>query len=281
MTHQPSRELVIATLFLSFALTTTAADDFAIQMVANSDLPSGDGMAADVATVEELRSHAAVIFIDDFEQGELDNRWDEANNKNDSALSWQQWESVDSVAGRRSLKVTADLQQNQGGGLTKWFESHPRLFIRFYTRFDPQCDYVHHFCTLRANRGLKGGDRWSGFGGAGLRPVGDERFSTALEPWGDWGRIAAPGAWNFYSYWHTMSASPDGKFWGNSFRPDSQPAIKKGVWICAEFMLRHNTPGENDGEQAFWIDGQLIGHWRGFNWRTSENLWANAFTLES
>lgn len=164
--------------------------------------------------------------------------------------------------------------------------------MRFYVRFDPGCDYVHHFVTLRANKGLHGSDKWSGFGGAGERPVGDERFSTALEPWGNWARWPAPGKWNFYSYWHEMKVSPDGKYWGNSFSPEPQPSsaksgteggpvIQKDRWICAEFMLKHNTPSQSDGEQAFWIDGHLLGHWTGINWRKSGSLQANALTLES
>jgi hypothetical protein len=140
------------------------------------------------------------------------------------------------------MKVEARLGENQGDGLTKWFEPTDRVFVRFYGRFDPGCDYVHHFVTLRANKGLHGGDKWSGFGGAGLCPAGDERFSTALEPWGNWARWAAPGKWNFYSYWHEMKVSPDGKYWGNSFLPESQELIPKDRWICAEFMLRRKTP---------------------------------------
>jgi hypothetical protein len=35
--------------------------------------------------------------------------------------------------------------------------------------------------------------------------------------------------------------------------------------ICAEFMLKHNTPGQSDGEQAFWIGGRLLGHRTGIN----------------
>ena len=46
-------------------------------------------------------------------------------------------------------------------------------------------------------------------------------------------------------------------------------------------MLKHNTPGKRDGEQAFWIDGKLRGHWTGISWRTSPTLWANALTVES
>jgi len=140
---------------------------------------------------------------------------------------------------------------------------------------------VHHFCTLRANKSLQGGDRWSGFGGAGELPDGQERFSTAIEPWGNWGRWKPPGRWNFYSYWHTMKPSPDGKYWGNGFRPETQPNIQRDKWICVEMMIKHNTPGKEDGEQAYWIDGELRGHWRGINWRTSPTLFANAFTLES
>ena len=90
------------------------------------------------------------------------------------------------------------------------------------------------------------------------------------------GTFASPRDYNLI-----VNAAADGKYWGNGFRPDSQPNIQRGVWICVEFMLKHNRPGESDGEQAYWIDGELRGHWRGLNWRTSPDLWANAFTLES
>ncbi len=78
-----------------------------------------------------------------------------------------------------------------------------------------------------------------------------------------------------------MKPAPDGKYWGNSFIELDTPVIKRDEWICVEFMLKHNTPGQPDGEQAFWIDGQLIGHWKGINWRQSDKLNANALTLES
>ena len=64
-------------------------------------------------------------------------------------------------------------------------------------------------------------------------------------------------------------------------RPKTQPDIKRNQWICAEFMLKENTPGKPDGEQAFWIDGELRGHWKGVNWRKSKTLHANALTLEA
>lgn len=259
---------------------TSAADPISVP-VSQSPLPRGDGLAAGIADTKALSEHPAVIFADDFESGRLGERWDEVRNPNMNVLSLVQMNRDAAPVGSRSLKVTAHLGKDTGGGLTKWFPSSETVFVRFYTQFAEDSDYIHHFVTLRGNRGLTGGDRWSGFGGAGDRPDGDRRFSTALEPWGNWGNWPAPGRWNFYSYWHEMKASPDGRYWGNGFRPEQQSDIPKNRWICCEFMLRHNTPGDADGEQAYWINGELRGHWKGFQWRTDEVVQANALTLES
>ena len=250
-------------------------------LAADGLLPQGNGMAAAFVGDQGISSHPAVIFADNFETGDFQERWDSCRNTDGKVLTLVDDSAADPAIGLQSLKVCATLGHDTGGGMTKWFNSADAVFIRFYTKFDPTCDYVHHFCTLRANKSLQGKDKWSGFGGAGLKPEGDVRFSTALEPWGNWGRWPAPGRWNFYSYWHEMDRSGDGHCWGNGFRPQALADIPKGTWICAEFMLTHNTPGQADGEQAFWIDGILRGHWKGITWRTSATLWANAFTLES
>jgi len=245
----------------------------------SKELPEGPGLAAAFMADVGIGQQEGVVFADDFESGELGAGWDEIGNRGGRVLRFADPGSAE--CGRRCLRVEAHLGQDTGGGLTKWFEPSATEFIRFYTRFDAQCGYVHHFVTLRGNKGLRGGDKWSGFGGAGEKPQGDERFSTAIEPWGAWGSNPPPGKWNFYSYWHEMSVSRDGKFWGNSFPVPSAPGIPKDKWISVELMLRHNTPGHSDGEQAFWIDGRLLGHWKGINWRKTAGLQANALTLES
>lgn len=280
-TNLMSGKLVVLSLLVLATGLHAAEEDIHRNRVDQSTLSQGQGLASAFVADQGIAQHADVIFADDFEDEVLGANWDSGRNDGEKVLELVAMSDSDAPVGQRSLRVTATLGENTGGGLTKWFASHPTIFIRFYTRFDPECDYVHHFCTLRANKSLQGRDKWSGFGGAGECPQGDTRFSTALEPWGNWGRWPAPGRWNFYSYWHTMAKSRDGKYWGNAFRPEVQPDIVKDTWICAEFMLKHNTPGEDDGEQAYWIDGQLRGHWKGINWRTSPNLWANAFTLES
>jgi len=263
------------------SLAKAAGDpDAKANLAQTSDLPHGDGFAARYPGDSGLKTNEFVIFADDFEAGALGAGWDEVGNKKGKVLSFAVPQGAPEL-GKQCLRVEAHLGEDTGGGLTKWFEPADPVFIRFYTRFDPQCDYVHHFVTLRANKGLRGGDKWSGFGGAGLKPKGDERFSTAIEPWGNWARWSPPGRWNFYSYWHEMEISNDGKYWGNSFGVPTAPVIPKERWICVEFMLKHNTPGRADGEQAFWIDGKLLGHWKGINWRKTDTLKANALTLET
>ena len=251
-----------------------------INLVVKSDLPSGNGFAAAFPGDAGLSRNSDVIFADDFESGKLGAGWDETRNDKGKVLTLVA-PGAEARFGKQCLRVEAHLGTDTGGGLTKWFESADSVFIRFHTRFDADCDYVHHFVTLRANKSLHGGDKWSGFGGAGLKPEGSERFSTAIEPWGNWGRWPAPGRWNFYSYWHEMAPSKDGKYWGNSYSLPAAALIPRGRWICVEFMLKPNTPGQPDGEQAFWIDGALQGHWKGFNWRKTELLKANALTLEA
>lgn len=267
-------------ILLAFILAagSVSAAEFT-NVAAEKLLPEGAGLAAAFKADAKLQTHPDVIFADDFESGALGERWDETGNKGGKVLSFA--EPGLPNLGRRCMRVESHLGVDTGGGLTKWFEAADTVFVRFYTKFDPACDYVHHFVTLRANRALSGRDKWSGFGGAGLKPKGDERFSTAIEPWGNWGRNPPPGRWNFYSYWHEMAASRDGMFWGNSFAVPDAPVIPRGQWICVEFMLKHNTPGQPDGEQAFWIDGKLLGHWKGINWRRDGQLKANALTLET
>ena len=276
----PPSACLIACFSLLIGSTFGSDPEGKLNMAGKSPLPSGNGLAIQYPGDASISSNPDVIFADNFETGTLGSGWDEIGNKNGNVLRLDT-PGTTAGFGNKCLRVEAHLGKDTGGGLTKWFQPSDTVFIRFYVKFDPTCDYVHHFVTLRANKGLRGGDKWSGFGGAGLKPDGSERFSTAIEPWGNWGKWTAPGRWNFYSYWHEMEQSRDGKYWGNSFGVPSSPIIPKDRWICVEFMLKQNTPAQPDGEQAFWIDGILQGHWMGLNWRKTESLKANALTLES
>ena len=127
----------------------------------------------------------------------------------------------------------------------------------------------HRDCLV----GLK--DRWQ-LGRSGQKPDGTDFFSTGLEPWRNWGRNPAPGAMGLYSYFVDMKPDPSAPYYGNPFRPDSPPVlIQRGRWYCMEMMVKANTPNQADGEQAFWVDGQLKGHYTGIRWRTTDKLKIN------
>jgi hypothetical protein len=92
-----------------------------------------------------------------------------------------------------------------------------------------------------------------------------------------------PGYWFFYSYWPEMRSwqspdgSPDGRpnpYYGNNFMPNEPVAAKRGEWQCVEIMIRMNSaPDKEDGAHAFWIDGELIGHWDTLEKNPVEGYW--------
>src|SRR6516225_3264063 len=136
--------LIIVTLLVAcfdFSPILQAADQRFTNVVSQSTLPQGAGLAARFKADAGITTDPAVIFADDFERGGLGARWDETNTPSALGLA----PADGSVCGNSCLKVEARLGQNQGGGLTKWFEPVPEVFVRFYVRFDSGCDYIHHF----------------------------------------------------------------------------------------------------------------------------------------
>jgi hypothetical protein len=144
------------------------------------------------------------------------------------------------------------------------------MYARFYVKFHEKTGYIHHFVHLVADSDPKPWPK----GGAGETPAGDAKFSTGIEPTGRWGRFPPPGVWNFYTYWHEMKTK-----WGTTFNGKQEPIVP-GRWYCVEVMLEANSSADKaDGEQAFWVDGELYGRFRGFRWRTTKDLKINTFWL--
>ncbi|PYJ55593.1 MAG: hypothetical protein DME24_24645, partial [Verrucomicrobia bacterium] len=204
-------------------------------------------------------------------------------------------------AGKRSLQMTATLGENTGGHLyTRLPREVDKAYARFYVKFAADAAYIHHFVTLG---GYNPPTAWPQ-GGAGERPRGDDRFTVGIEPYGNYGRYAAPGAWNFYTYWHEMKGSADGKYWGNSLTPAQPTLVPRDRWQCVEVMLQCNSaPDKSDGELALWLDGKPVIHigpgarrsrwtgmgfslveqggepFEGFRWRTNDQLKINFLWL--
>jgi len=172
-----------------------------------------DGIARKYPGDRGIAADPRVLLHEDFEAGAFSR----------GALSFSS-EVPPASAGKKSLLVTARLGRNTGGHLFRRFKPGvERMHARFYVRFAEDCDYIHHFVHIVAENPPT---PWP-TGGAGECPAGDKKFSTGLEPWGKWKRFPPPGAWHFYTYWHKMKRSGDGKYWGNSFAPKT-PHVRSG-----------------------------------------------------
>jgi hypothetical protein len=295
-----------AALWLA-AVSYMALSHRAVDLEAQTSLPliqaEEFGLAARYPGDRGIERDPSVLLAEDFEQGDLSalaQRWHEVNNREGRALSFSD-DSPPGSSGKRALCVTATLSENTGGHLYRMFpQGADTLYARFYVKFAPDAPYLHHFVGLG---GYNPPTRWPQ-GHAGERPRGDDRITVGIEPWGNYGRYPPPGAWNFYCYWHEMKRSADGKYWGNSIKPEKPLLVPKGRWQCVEVMVKCNSaPDRSDGELALWLDGRKAMHVRagspydnwsgmgftvldrggqpfaGFRWRTSRDLKLNFFHL--
>ena len=272
--------VLLATAFCLLSAVAALAQE--AQSAGGASLPEGAGLAAKYPGDVGIDKDAAVVFVENFENGtvaDIGQRWGSINNKGSKPMVLDA-DVPAGTAGTRSLQVTATLGQNSGGALYTVFKpAADQVYCRFYVKFDKEAGYIHHFVWLEAES--TGADYPNPQ--AGSRPAGDKRFSTALEPKGDWNsKVPPPGQWNLYSYWQEMRIDPKmNKYWGNSFTPNPPVLIPRDKWICAEFMMKANSaPDKADGEQAFWIDGKLAGRFTGIRWRSTNDLKINKLWLE-
>ncbi|CAN5855420.1 hypothetical protein BH23PLA1_BH23PLA1_11660 [soil metagenome] len=235
----------------------------AVPAQADEPLPEGPGLSAKSPGDVGLGADPAVLFVEDFEQGtieEIARRWDSASGDPGEVLTLSDDAPLlKDSPNRRSLKITATPGENTGGHLyTRLPEGVDTAFVRFYVKFPDPANYIHHFVHVGGYNPVTPYPQ----GGAGSKPEGHERVTMGIEPTGRNGREPAPGVWNFYAYWHEMKPSADGRHWGNGLHPIQPQRVPVEEWQCVELMLKLNTPGEPDGALALWIDGKLVGDFR-------------------
>jgi len=186
------------------------------------------GIASNYPNDAGIESNAAVEFTENFEQptiADLLVGWE--YNTNSARMSFSP-DTPSGSGGSQSVFFdgSADLY-------TRLLPGHDQLYVRYYAKVETECNNVHHWPWLG---GHNPSTAWP-WPRAGIRPVGDERFSTGIEPYGDW------WAWAFYTYWMHMRTNPGGSYWGNTFSGKPSPhTAHKGQWICIEFMVKMNDP---------------------------------------
>ena len=250
--------LALALLALSAGLASAAA------------LPQGNGLAAKYPGDVGIAKHPAVIFADGFESGGpilWDSQGEGTPTTDDTARVH---------SGKRSLQIEVPPGKSSNGGMTKLFRpGYDKVFVRWYVMYaeDYNEGVGHHDGGLLAALA----NRWY-LGRSGNKPMGNDFFQTWLQTSGFSGH-RPPGQLFFYTYYVDMTRDPDGNYWGNTFQPKTDFAMERGRWYCWEMMVRMNTRGKADGEQAFWVDSKLIGDFKGLRLRAVEGLKLNAFML--
>lgn len=264
-------------------------------MTAHEVAAADSGIAGKYPHDVGIAEDPAVVFTESFDEGSLDeviSNWEEAQWPENMSFSSDVPESSGGQSSLHANGVAALYRR-----LLPGFDE---LYFRFYVKIDPACVQIHHWPWL----GGRNPPTEYPFPQAGLQPNGDDRFSTGVEP------MAADLAWDFYTYWKDMGCGPDGMCWGNTFNRQnggntgSEFVVEKGKWTSVELMVKMNQPASaHNGEQAFWIDGELkshvkpgqpIGTWvwdkfvpdpagepfPGFQWRTVDELVINYVWLE-
>jgi hypothetical protein len=242
-------------------------------LTAGGALPEGTGLAAKYPGDREIGGDPAVIFADGMESGKA--VWDNREGKGPQVTS----DPKRVHSGKFAAELICPPGKGAGApGLVKWFDpGYEQVYARWYVMFAEDYDQgdLHH-----AAGNLVGmNDHWL-LGVSGRKPDGTDMFSTGLETWRDWKRNPPPGEMFMYTYYPDMKRDPDGNYWGNMFRPAKKTLLDRGRWYCLEMMVKLNHPDRADGEQAFWVDGKLVGHFTGIRWRTVDTLKVNGFWLE-
>ena len=221
---------------------------------------------------QSLTLPGQLIFSDSFERGQIVDRW-LLENQNAIKINYN---PLNVHSGDRSMEVTV-LPGKDAGGMARIFfpRSYDKVHARWYCKFASDFDQKN---LMHLNRLIASKGKWAAT--AGTRPNGLDFFRTGLDVWRDWGKNPPPGEPVFYSYFPLMKIDQKtGKYYGNMFKPGTKVLIERGQWYCMEMMLKANDPGANNGEQAFWINGALIGHFKNIIWRFTSDLRINSFQI--
>lgn len=237
----------------------TLASLVTVRPVPTPEIAEGHaGIAARYPGDVGIENDPDVVFVESFEGtvDEICRRWESVGGK---PILSKSDEAVPGSGGEQSLLLTRVAGGTEGymdgGNFYRRIRNerggfgYDQLFFRFYMKFNREHAPIHHYGSGLV--GFHPPTSWPQ-GRAGLRPVGDERWTTQVEP-GDL------SSWYFYTYWQGMGGSPPrGQTWGNTFEIGVPPrTVAKDQWLCLEVMVKMNDVGDTNGEQAYWLDGKL------------------------
>lgn len=295
--RHPTLHCIAIVLCLAIGGVAEAADVPAARAL--GPLPEGDaGIAAAYPGDVGIGSAPGVVFSDDFEAtatvAALGTKWN-AGVMHQVRIAQ---ESANVHAGGRALEFTAPQQAAEISNqvMRTLSPKLDRIFMRYYTRFDPGFAVVG---SSHNGSSISGGyyDA-SGNASPGVPANGSNKVFVSVEHGRDAASEPMPGRLNAYVYWPRQ-----GDVWGDHFyptgevtpfsstrsgaatfgagfvgRPDVVPPL--GTWFCQEVMVALNTVGSADGRIAVWMDGRLVADWPNLRFRDIGTLLLDRIGLD-
>lgn len=237
------------------ACTTIGLTIAAVAIVSvPSAQPGSIGLAARYPGDAGIETDPDVVFVEKFEQNtltDLFSRWTDVLNGSKMTFNA---DVPPGSPGARSLNIPwVGGGVNNGGHLYKQLNPgiDDVIYVRYYIKYPTDGHHHHEGIWIG---GYNPPLPWPN-PQAGIRPLGDDRFSAAAE------QSYATSRFDHYNYWMNMRAAPDGNYWGNTLLNNPNVVGQRGQWMCVEHMVKLNNPvAASNGEHAIWIDGVKVSH---------------------
>ena len=275
-------------------MSFSAVITFLISSATPTTAPADIGIAAAYPGDKNIASDPAVIFADDFESYTLP---DQAKTRwgNGSGLVRMRiaTESANVYSGSKAIEFSLPISTTEVS-CSLWKVLSPEqdtVFMRMYQKFDSG-----YSVPTSNHNGIRLSAKYPETAGT-IPPADGTGFflfllQNAISKAGD----TAPGESELYVYWPRQRSE-----WGDHWRsdgtvvpysntignqgewlaypaqyPDFKPmpnfTPQRDRWYCVEMMVHANTPGKNDGEVKYWIDGKVAGDFPNLNMRSISTL---------
>lgn len=218
--------------------------------------PRADGLAAAYPGDRGLEKHPDVLFVDGFDGGAVDKRWNLGPRVPAEVIESDVRMGFVPLRGA-ALRVRIPRRQQLGLDYRYRFREHhaeepQEVYFRYYLRLSADWLGAIEGGKLPGLAGTYGkagwgGRRWDGNAGWSLRGG----YGTTPPQ----GHSAAGHVFlSTYAYHARSDTYGESLPWADG---DLAGLIPVNRWVCIEQRLRLNTPGGYDGELMVWVDGRL------------------------
>ena len=232
------------------------------------------GIAASFLRDDGLSAHQSVWFFEDFETSEHSDLWRPAERM---LLTNEQTLPGSERALKVSIKEGTRTGLNQRYRFENFGQKAPEQgYFRYYLRFNE--DWLP----------VTSGGKLPGFAGTyDQAGWGSRRPVASHEGWsarGEFSRAARIGEeWVTAIGNYVYHLGQKGRFGDNwTWSQGGGAVLRKNRWYCVEQFVSLNQRGQNNGEIKAWLDGKLVFHKQGLEFRESrwvklQEVWFNVY----